>query len=264
MSDKPAPGLGATLCPVCSGRGIVPNGFYSATTETWASTSANPETCRSCEGEGYLREAALTAQPALSYEHRETVCAAHHVHLCGTCFPNPPSADWAKELAGEIVGLCSAWFDGRRGFNSKDAEFTKVRVAPLITQAVNLQVGAAYLACAENIKKSRAFITQLHVWFERQFGESTEVQRSKAQHVLDILEAAAGEIGRLTPEAAARALQEHDAKLQIEAIEQCAIEAGERSPEGVSSHTMLGDMWDERVTKLRAALATTFNSLRME
>lgn len=37
-----------------------------------------------------------------------------------------------------------------------------------------------------------------------------------------------------------------------EAIEQCAIEAGERSPEGVSSHTMLGDMWDERILKLRA------------
>ena len=36
------------------------------------------------------------------------------------------------------------------------------------------------------------------------------------------------------------------------AIEQCAIEAGERSPEGVSSHTMLGDMWDSRIQKLRA------------
>lgn len=33
-------------------------------------------------------------------------------------------------------------------------------------------------------------------------------------------------------------------------IEQCAIEAGERSPEGVSSHTMLGDMWDARIRAL--------------
>lgn len=39
---------------------------------------------------------------------------------------------------------------------------------------------------------------------------------------------------------------------EAETVEQCAIEAGERSPEGVSSHTMLGDMWDERI---RAALA---------
>lgn len=37
-----------------------------------------------------------------------------------------------------------------------------------------------------------------------------------------------------------------------DATEQCAIEAGERSPEGVSSHSMLGDMWDERIQKLRA------------
>jgi len=37
-----------------------------------------------------------------------------------------------------------------------------------------------------------------------------------------------------------------------EATEQCAIEAGERSPEGVSSHTMLGDMWDERIRALAA------------
>jgi hypothetical protein len=42
---------------------------------------------------------------------------------------------------------------------------------------------------------------------------------------------------------------------RIDAIEQCAVEAGERSPEGVSSHTMLGDMWDERIAGLRARLA---------
>lgn len=40
---------------------------------------------------------------------------------------------------------------------------------------------------------------------------------------------------------------------QANAIEQCAVEAGERSPEGVSSHTMLGDMWDRRIRNLRAA-----------
>lgn len=40
---------------------------------------------------------------------------------------------------------------------------------------------------------------------------------------------------------------------QANAIEQCAVEAGERSPEGVSSHTMLGDMWDRRIRNLRDA-----------
>ena len=43
------------------------------------------------------------------------------------------------------------------------------------------------------------------------------------------------------------------ARVWAEATEQCAIEAGERSPEGVSSHTMLGDMWDERLASLRQA-----------
>lgn len=40
---------------------------------------------------------------------------------------------------------------------------------------------------------------------------------------------------------------------KAEAIEQCAIEAGERSPEGVSSHSILGDMWDARIRALRGS-----------
>lgn len=41
------------------------------------------------------------------------------------------------------------------------------------------------------------------------------------------------------------------AQARADATEQCAIEAGERSSEGVSSHTMLGDMWDERILRDR-------------
>lgn len=41
-------------CPVCSGKGIVPNGFY-LTDNDWASTTdASPETCRSCNGTGVV------------------------------------------------------------------------------------------------------------------------------------------------------------------------------------------------------------------
>jgi len=43
-------------------------------------------------------------------------------------------------------------------------------------------------------------------------------------------------------------------KAQIEAIEQCAVEAGERGLKGESSGTMLGDMWDARIAELRAAV----------
>jgi hypothetical protein len=41
-------------CPVCGGKGIVPNGFYSSTEETWSTTSVTPETCRSCSGSGII------------------------------------------------------------------------------------------------------------------------------------------------------------------------------------------------------------------
>ncbi len=41
-------------CPVCYGKGIVPNGFYSSTSNTWSSSSTNPETCRSCGGRGVI------------------------------------------------------------------------------------------------------------------------------------------------------------------------------------------------------------------
>lgn len=42
------------LCPVCSGRGIVPNGFYSGTERQYSTTSVTPETCRACGGRGVI------------------------------------------------------------------------------------------------------------------------------------------------------------------------------------------------------------------
>lgn len=41
-------------CPVCNGRGFVPNGFYSATTQEYVSVNISPETCRSCGGTGII------------------------------------------------------------------------------------------------------------------------------------------------------------------------------------------------------------------
>jgi DnaJ-class molecular chaperone len=38
-------------CPVCYGKGIVPNGFYSSTSNTWTSSSIM---CRSCGGRGVI------------------------------------------------------------------------------------------------------------------------------------------------------------------------------------------------------------------
>ena len=44
----------AERCPICFGKGIVPNGFYNSTEYTWSSTSTMPEKCRSCFGRGYV------------------------------------------------------------------------------------------------------------------------------------------------------------------------------------------------------------------
>lgn len=44
----------ACKCPVCNGRGFVPNGFYSTTNESWYSSSTAPETCRTCNGSGMV------------------------------------------------------------------------------------------------------------------------------------------------------------------------------------------------------------------
>jgi DnaJ-class molecular chaperone len=46
--------MGCERCPVCHGKGIVPNGFYSSTEKQWNTTSASPEQCRSCSGSGIV------------------------------------------------------------------------------------------------------------------------------------------------------------------------------------------------------------------
>lgn len=44
------------VCPVCGGRGFVPNGFYSTTNPygNYQSTSTGAEICRACQGTGVL------------------------------------------------------------------------------------------------------------------------------------------------------------------------------------------------------------------
>lgn len=41
-------------CPVCNGRGTMPNGFYMGTQGQWSTTNASPEQCRSCNGKGII------------------------------------------------------------------------------------------------------------------------------------------------------------------------------------------------------------------
>lgn len=47
--------MAASLCPVCMGKGVVPNGFYTAVgVAEYTTTSLTPETCRSCDGKGIV------------------------------------------------------------------------------------------------------------------------------------------------------------------------------------------------------------------
>jgi DnaJ-class molecular chaperone len=41
-------------CPICQGVGVVPNGFYNQYSAQWSSSSATPETCRTCNGTGII------------------------------------------------------------------------------------------------------------------------------------------------------------------------------------------------------------------
>lgn len=40
-------------CPVCDGKGIVPNGFYNFNIN-YTAISTSPEKCRTCDGKGIL------------------------------------------------------------------------------------------------------------------------------------------------------------------------------------------------------------------
>ena len=41
-------------CPVCYGKGLVPNGFYNTVIKYDSTMSTAPETCRSCNGTGIV------------------------------------------------------------------------------------------------------------------------------------------------------------------------------------------------------------------
>lgn len=41
-------------CPVCNGRGFVPGGFYSSTSDVWITGTLATEVCRTCQGKGVV------------------------------------------------------------------------------------------------------------------------------------------------------------------------------------------------------------------
>lgn len=47
-------------CPVCYGKGVVPNGFYFSVSEQYNTSDAAPQPCRSCDGGGIVWEPSPT------------------------------------------------------------------------------------------------------------------------------------------------------------------------------------------------------------
>lgn len=43
-------------CPVCGGRGLVPNGFYNITDDSYYTNSTSAEPCKTCHGTGIVWE----------------------------------------------------------------------------------------------------------------------------------------------------------------------------------------------------------------
>ena len=54
LSIAPSDPTTVACCPVCRGNGLVPHGFYLQTSGYWASSNTATETCRSCNGNGYI------------------------------------------------------------------------------------------------------------------------------------------------------------------------------------------------------------------
>ena len=55
--------MSVEICPVCGGKGLVPNGFYTAIgTPYYSTTSTSSETCRSCGGKGYIETYSVVVQ----------------------------------------------------------------------------------------------------------------------------------------------------------------------------------------------------------
>ena len=78
--------MSAQVCPVCGGKGLVPKGFYDVSSNL-STTSATPETCRSCGGKGYIIEYPSRQIPVYNTFKSCSICSRND----GMCYmSNPP------------------------------------------------------------------------------------------------------------------------------------------------------------------------------
>ena len=82
--------MSAQVCPVCGGKGLVPNGFYDVSSNLgniYKTTSATPETCRSCSGKGYIIEYPSCQIPVYNTFKSCSICSRND-EMC--YMSNPP------------------------------------------------------------------------------------------------------------------------------------------------------------------------------
>lgn len=61
------------VCPVCQGTGMVQSGFYSSSIGYWTSNTIGTETCRSCNGKGYIQITENVDKDIVSIEELEEI-----------------------------------------------------------------------------------------------------------------------------------------------------------------------------------------------
>lgn len=82
--------MSAQVCPVCGGKGIVPNGFYISVgaSNYYTTNSTASETCRSCGGKGYIIEYPDSCQHPVYNSCRSCSNCDNNDRMCYTS--NPP------------------------------------------------------------------------------------------------------------------------------------------------------------------------------
>jgi len=70
------------ICPVCSGNGIVPNGFYNQTSGHWLGDGST-EKCRACNGSGIVWAIQDERFCSCAPESKTGCTSAMHCNICG-------------------------------------------------------------------------------------------------------------------------------------------------------------------------------------
>lgn len=113
-------------CPVCNGKGIVPNGFYNVI-NSYNTNNTSAEVCRTCKGTGIVwgpdnsmpfvtglstEKTTIDCDAKVTTNNTDVVCAVTDRACCATC-------DFHKKYTGEDKELvcCLKYGSLRRNYD---------------------------------------------------------------------------------------------------------------------------------------------------